>query len=112
VRKIPASFILSDSNEQFINEWKSDHRLPTRTAAINQLLRLAQISIELVMKQRCMNSNNSGRSLIQGPMPASEMTEEQIEAYFTALLEPYSRKAPDRSQSSATELEDLFSGKV
>lgn len=98
MQKDTISFRITANNKQALREWQQRMQLPSKTAAFNQMIRMASLF---------MRWTQAGNGLLQGmdwyvpPKDATErffiddMTEDQREIFFKSFTKPSSRMQYD-----------------
>lgn len=91
MHNIPISIRLTEKNKQLIREYRQMRQLPDKTMAINQLLRMAELTVRYMQ---------AGNGLLRGEnwyippqdyterTPIDEMTEQQREIFFKSMTMP------------------------
>lgn len=98
MQKDTTSFRLSDSNKQELREWQQYMQLPTRKAALSQMIRMASLFRRWA---QAGNGLSQGRDWYVPPKDATErffiddMTEDQREIFFKSFVKPSTRMQYD-----------------
>jgi hypothetical protein len=107
MRKDPISVKLSDSNNYLVREWQQRMELPNRTASINQLLRIAELTVRFLELGGGLDNGRDWKVPPKGTL-VCDMTEQQRELFFQALSKPSTRM---QYNTKSLGLDNLFGNK-
>lgn len=86
MRKDTITFVPTDSNYHIIREWRQRMGLPTKSASINQLIRLGEIMVRYLEAGGGLDNPRDWKVPPKGTMIGG-LTEQQREVFFNSLTE-------------------------